>query len=91
MRLWDPAAGQMLHILKEPLGDVFSVAFSPDGQMLASGLEVCTVRMRSITAKQVWCLYGHMAPVLSVAFSPDGQVLASGSVDKTVRLWAIHE
>ena len=64
------------------------MAFSPDGQRLASGSDDSTVKVwDSATGKELFALKGHTAAVTSVAFSPDGQHLASGSSDRTVRIW----
>jgi hypothetical protein len=68
---------------------VWSVAFSPDGQSLASGSLDNTIRLwdlRHPTAAPT-VLRGHENGVWSVAFSPDGQSLASGSGDQTIRIW----
>ncbi len=69
---------------------VYSVAFSPDGNYLASCSGDWTVKLWSVESqKEVITLQGHSSPVYSVAFSLDGKYLASGSYDKTVKLWNV--
>jgi len=56
---------------------VWSLAFSPDGQMLASGSADNTIRLWRVSdGAPLRTLKGHTNVVTSVAFSPDGQTLA---------------
>jgi WD40 repeat protein len=67
---------------------VTDLAFSPDGQRLASASYDYTIKLwDAATGREIRTLKGHSLPVTSVAFSPDGQRLASASWDETIKLW----
>ncbi|NUQ61373.1 MAG: protein kinase [Pirellulales bacterium] len=90
-----PPTGQVLDRRTLPMANVMSVAFSPDGRILASGggalgqdavLQLFDAR----TGDKRTSLQGHTNSVLSAAFAPDGRWLATASMDGTVRLWEMR-
>jgi WD40 repeat protein len=88
VRVWDAATGKELLTLQGHAKRVTSVAFSPDGQRLASGSGDQTVRIwDTATGKELLALRGHADVVSCVAFSHDGKRLASASSDRTVKIW----
>ncbi|MGF2010085.1 hypothetical protein [Nostoc sp. DedVER01b] len=71
--------------------EVNCVAFSPDGNFLASGSSDSTVCLWNIIGNPTaQFLCGHEQEVNCVAFSPDGNFLASGSIDGILCLWDLQ-
>ena len=73
-------------------GPVNSVAFSPDGTLLAAGdanREVCVwnVASREALVQGAWVF--HSTRIMSVAFSPSGSHVASGALDEHIFLWEV--
>ena len=94
--LWDVATHEQIatlegHSLEGYSGVVNTVAFSPDGTILASGgLPDGTVGLWDVGNRElIATLKGHSGSVSSVSFSPDGTKLASSSEDGTMLLWDI--
>ena len=87
IQLRDPHFGT-LHATLTHDSPVNSIAFNPDGSLLASASADNVVRLWIPDTETLQAtLHGHTASVLSVAFSSDGSLLASGSADGTIRIW----
>jgi WD40 repeat protein len=87
INLWEIETGELLKTLT---GTGKSMAFSPNGQVLASDNGETTIELWDVnTGECLNGLQGHQDWVNSMVFSPDGERLVSGSVDKTVKLWQV--
>ena len=68
---------------------VNSVAFSPDGTMIASGSNDDTIKLWNLEGRLLQTFEGHKHIVNSVAFSPDGTMIASSSFECMIKLCTI--
>ena len=75
-------------VFAETIGGIHSVAFSPDGKLLATGDTNNEILLYQVTdGKQLLICKGHKGWIWPITFSPNGHLLASGSDDQTVKLW----
>jgi RNA polymerase sigma factor (sigma-70 family) len=100
LKLWDVQKEKVIGGTKEPkepaVGSgldeaVTSLAFSPDGKLLAAACADGKLRLfdgRTGELKKVW--EDDSARAAWVVFSPDGKTLVSQSQDKTVKIWDVQ-
>ncbi len=78
-------------VFTQTFGSILSIAFSPDGQLLATGdMDGKTCLWQVSDGQPLLTFERHSEAVWSVVWSPDGQILATGSEDHSVKLWDIH-
>jgi eukaryotic-like serine/threonine-protein kinase len=89
-KLWDLTSTQGCRTFPGHRGVINAVAFSPDGQSVATGGADETLVLRRVTDGHVHWEAPHPGKwkgIIAVAFSPDGRQIASATRDEAVRLW----
>jgi WD40 repeat protein len=85
--LWKYATEDPRFVQLEDAAKPMSLAFSPDGRVLAvgfvDGVMLCDPETGKLRSRL------HHSPARVVAFSPDGKLLAAGATDGKVRVWGV--
>ncbi|KAL7934345.1 putative WD-repeat protein [Trichoderma chlorosporum] len=88
IRIWDAATGSLVQTLTGHQGHIWSIAFSTDSKLLASGSSDRTIRIWDTTTGSFYeTLKDHSGFVTSVIISGNSKLLATRSCDKTIKIW----
>jgi WD40 repeat protein len=91
--IWGAGTSQPVKLSGGLQAPVTSVAFSPNGTLLAAGSEDGTFLLAQHRSTGKWTVFsptgGPLNAVETVVFSLDGRMLATGSSTGTVQLWNI--
>lgn len=89
LKLWKIDSGELLRTIVDPHTDtVLGVAFSPDGQYLATcGADRLMKVFETESGRMVKSFEGHVHHVLGVAWRADTRLLATGGADCVVKVW----
>ncbi|MBF0584994.1 MAG: WD40 repeat domain-containing protein [Magnetococcales bacterium] len=88
--VWDRSTGRLLHAWKASDSWIRSLAFSPNGHLLATAGDSGEVKLwdweQSLLVR---CLPSQGEALYTIGFNPHGDLLATGGADKTVRIWDV--
>jgi WD40 repeat protein len=93
--IWDLETGRETALPDDPehiehTGAISALAFSPNGQILATASMDYSIRLWDFAKRQrLATLQGHLSEVWALTFSPDGQNLVSGAKDGSVKWWPV--
>jgi WD40 repeat protein len=93
-KFWDLTTGRSIGTLSLPDGETFnqniSLAFNPQGNLLASGYGSGVLSMRDAESDAIiWQVSAHQMSLWTLDFHPDGHLIATGGHDGAVKLWNV--
>ncbi|HEY1409729.1 MAG TPA: WD40 repeat domain-containing protein, partial [Promineifilum sp.] len=89
-KVWDAATGEELLTLAGHSDGLHSIAYSPDGRLIATSSDEqdTTVKVwEAQTGVEIYSLSGHTARAWGLAFSPDASRLVTSGFGGIVKVW----
>ncbi len=85
-----PPGVKLLCTLRGHTDSIGRIAWSPDGQTLASPSRDKTIRLWNVKTGECLRTLERHNGARSVVFDPKGSILASGNMDNTIKLWDVE-
>ena len=90
VKVWDAETGQDVLTFQKQAGVILSLAYSPDGQRIASSSineDHSFVVWDAQTGDVIQIVHGHASHIHRLRYSPDGRLIVSASTDGSVKIW----
>jgi WD40 repeat protein len=91
IKVWNYQTGELIRVITENSGVVYTLAFSGYHNLLAQGGSEHNIKLWDLeTGALVEICKEHSGSVRAIAITNDGKTLASGSYDGTIKLWNLE-
>jgi WD40 repeat protein/serine/threonine protein kinase len=96
IQVFNVQTGEARASIQSPEGDHWTLAFSPDGEILAAGASFSATStaiklFSTADGKLLGELAGHVSWIPALTFTPDGTRLISAGADQSIRIWNVAE
>lgn len=89
---WDATTGQVVRTFTGEGKEIYGVALSPDGSLLAAGNQDGNISLFAVeSGEKLRVLSGHAGLVFRLAFNQDGTLLASTGFDRLAKVWDVNK
>ena len=88
---WDVGTGQEVKTFSSDGKEIFGIALSPEGSLLAAGDQDGNIHVWEVeSGKKLYTVSGHAGLVNRLAFNRDGSQLASAGFDRLAKVWDVN-
>ncbi|MEM1409107.1 MAG: WD40 repeat domain-containing protein, partial [Bacteroidota bacterium] len=92
IRVFEKSDLSLKHVIEGHTNSVFSLRYSPDGQLLLSAGRDARIKAWDVNAGylNLQDIAAHMYAINNIDYSPDGKHFVTCSMDKSIKVWDSH-